>query len=50
MNFGIQIAWIVLNIGTISLLSIFLSKRYLSQSQQSEISHHAEKKHGADSV
>lgn len=50
MNFGIQIAWVVVNIGTITLISVFLSKRYLRQYQQSEVPHDAEKKHEADAV
>ncbi|KAF9650519.1 hypothetical protein BDM02DRAFT_1391636 [Thelephora ganbajun] len=36
MNFGIQIAWVVLNIGTITLFSIFVSKRYLNQYRKSQ--------------
>jgi len=36
MNFGIQIAWVVVNVGTISLFSIFVSKRYLSQYRKSQ--------------
>jgi len=35
MNFGIQIAWVVVNIGTITLFSILVSKRYLKQHQKS---------------
>jgi len=51
MNFGIQIAWVVVNIGTITLLSIFVSKRYLNQYLKSqEISSRAGEKHEADSV
>lgn len=51
MNFGIQIAWVVVNVGTISLFSIFVSKRYLNQYQKSqEISSNVEKKHDANSV
>jgi hypothetical protein len=36
LNFGVQIAWVVLNIGTITLLSVFTSKRYLKQYQKSQ--------------
>ena len=36
LNFGVQIAWVVLNIGTISLLSVFTSRRYLKQYQKSQ--------------
>ena len=51
MNFGIQFAWVVLNIGTISLFSIIVSKRYLRQYQKSQgISKSAEEKHEVASV
>ena len=51
MNFGIQISWVVINIGTITLLSIFVSKRYLNQYQKSrEITRNAEEKHESESV
>ena len=51
MNFGIQIAWVVLNIGTITLFSIIVSKRYLNQYQKLQgISKSAEEKHEVASV
>ena len=51
LNFGVQIAWVVLHIGTITLLSIFVSKKALNQHQKSqEISSNAEKKSEADAV
>ena len=34
LNFGVQISWVVLNIITISLISIFMSKRFLKQYQK----------------
>lgn len=51
MNFGIQIAWVIVNIGTISLLSIFVSKRYLNQYRKArDSSANVEEKHEAASV
>lgn len=51
MNFGIQIAWVVVNIGTIILFSMFVSKRYLDQYRKSrEIGHDAEGKREVDAV
>jgi len=35
MNFGIQISWVVVNIITISLFSMLVKKRFLSQYQKS---------------
>jgi len=51
MNFGIQIAWVVVNIGTITLFSIFVSKKHLNQYQKSkEITDKVEEKHEVDAV
>jgi len=51
MNFGIQIAWVVVNIITITLFSMFVSKRFLNQYQKSqETASNAGEKHEAGAV
>jgi len=51
MNFGIQIAWVVVNLGTITLFSIFVSKRYLNQYQQTrKTATNGQEKHEAGAV
>ena len=51
MNFGVQISWVVLNIVTITLFSVFISNRFLDQYQKSrEAPIDAGEKHEAGAV